>query len=68
MEKLVVSPEEGCEVIGVKRSTIFSLMKTGQIRSVKIGRLRRIPVVELEAFLARQVAAQNEEPPTEKTR
>lgn len=43
MEKLLLSPEEAAEVLGVGRSTIYDLMRLKLLRSVKIGRYRKIP-------------------------
>jgi excisionase family DNA binding protein len=37
---------------------VFALLKDGSLRSVKIGRSRRVPVSALEAFIAKLVAAQ----------
>jgi excisionase family DNA binding protein len=34
------------------------LLREGQIISIKIGRLRRIPADELDRFIARQLEAQ----------
>jgi len=57
-KKLLLSPEETCEAIGVKRSTLFKMLDAGKIRSIKIGRLRRIPVQSIHQYIERQVAAQ----------
>ena len=58
--KILLSPDETCEVIGVKRSTLFKMLETGDIPSIKIGRLRRIPVEGIRQWVQRQVAAQTE--------
>ena len=51
MDKLLVSPEEAAELLGVGRSTVYDLMRTLALPSVKIGRCRRIPVSALRAFV-----------------
>jgi excisionase family DNA binding protein len=51
--KLLVSIDEGCEVVGVKRSKMYELLATGEIESVKIGKSRRIPVDALEEYVSR---------------
>lgn len=33
---MLVSPEETCEVLGVKRSTLFKMLEEGRIPSIKI--------------------------------
>jgi excisionase family DNA binding protein len=43
MEKLLLSPEEAGDVLGVGRSTVYDLMRLKVLRSVKIGRYRKIP-------------------------
>jgi excisionase family DNA binding protein len=59
-EKLLLSPEEACRLINVKRATFFNMLAKGAIPSIKIGRLRRIPTDALRSFVERQIAEQNE--------
>lgn len=56
--KMLLSPEETCDAIGVKRSTLFKMLEAGEIPSIRIGRLRRIPVEELRRYIDKQVLAQ----------
>lgn len=56
--KLLASPDEACEELGVRRSTLFKLLAAGEIPSIKIGRLRRIPFESLRAYVQRQVEEQ----------
>ncbi len=51
MDKLLVSPEEAAELLGVGRSTVYDLMRTLALPSVKIGRARRIPTAALRDFV-----------------
>jgi excisionase family DNA binding protein len=57
--KLLLSPDEACEALGVKRSTLFKMLSEGQISSIKIGRLRRIPVEGLRMYVQKQVEDQD---------
>jgi len=57
-EKLLLSPEETCEVLGVKRSMLFKLLEAGTIPSIKLGKLRRIPVEGLRSWVQKQVEEQ----------
>ncbi|WP_038362196.1 helix-turn-helix domain-containing protein [Bosea sp. 117] len=41
------------KILGVGRSTLYSLLDEGKLRSVYIGRRRLVPDAELKAFLAR---------------
>jgi excisionase family DNA binding protein len=43
MAQLLLRPEEAAKALGVGRSTVFELIRAGELRSVKIGKLRRIP-------------------------
>lgn len=51
MEKLLVSPEEAAECLGIGRSTVYDLMRLRVLPSVKIGRARRIPVQALREYV-----------------
>lgn len=54
----MLTVEEAAKALRLSRTKTFSLLKDGSLRSVKIGRCRRVPVSALEAFVARLVAAQ----------
>ena len=41
------------ERIGICRSNMFKLIRQGDVRSVKVGRLRRVTPAALEDFVAR---------------
>ena len=57
-QKLLLSPDETCEVLGLKRATLSKLLAVGAIPSIKIGRLRRIPIDGLRRYVEQQVAEQ----------
>lgn len=52
IERTVLTPKEAAILAGVKPQTIYRLASTGRIRSVKVGRLVKIPREYLERFLA----------------
>jgi len=54
LDRLAVRVEEAAEILGIGRSMLFLLLKDGRLKSVKIGKRRLIPLLELEAFLLRQ--------------
>ena len=60
---LVLTVEEAADRLGVGRTLMYALVKSGDIESVTIGRLRRIPADALVTFVAslrtanREVAA-----------
>ena len=53
MERLLLSPEEAAESLGVCRSRLYDLIRKREIASVRIGRSRRIPAAALRAYLER---------------
>jgi excisionase family DNA binding protein len=56
-ERVLLTVEEVAERLGIGRTTAFRLVKTGEIESVRIGRLRRIHIDAVNAYAARLVAA-----------
>ena len=49
---LLVRPEDAAQALGVGRTKVYELMRSGALRSVKIGGLRRIPADALAEFVA----------------
>jgi excisionase family DNA binding protein len=60
MTKLLYKPTEAAEVLGMSRSGIFRLMSSGELQSVKIGGLRRIPAAALETYVQTVLALATE--------
>ena len=50
--RLLFSPAEAAEVLGIGRTKLFALVGTGALFSIRIGVLRRIPVTAVDAYLA----------------
>jgi excisionase family DNA binding protein len=50
---LLLTPEEAAQVLRVGRTTIYALMKAGDLRPVHIGRSCRLPRSELERYVDR---------------
>lgn len=63
MERLLIRPLEAAEIIGVGRTTIYEMLSTGVLPSVRIGRSLRIPVDKLREWAEQQcsTAALNQE-------
>lgn len=57
IEKVGYSIEEAAQSLGVGRTTVYDLMSSGELESVKVGRRRIIPVDAIGAFLAARRAA-----------
>ena len=48
---LMYTPTEAAVMLHVGKTTVYELMAGGQLRSIRIGRARRIPVEALEEFI-----------------
>lgn len=49
---LLLTPEEAALRLGVGRTTLYRLLSTGDLRSVTIGRSRRVSAHALNAYVA----------------
>lgn len=47
--------EEVAQLLGISRARAYAMAADGRLPSVTIGRSRRVPVRELEAWIQRQV-------------
>ncbi|WP_342841545.1 helix-turn-helix domain-containing protein [Candidatus Lucifugimonas marina] len=50
--------KEVSEVLRISRTSVYDLLATGQLESVKIGRSRRVLAADLEAFIRSLKVAQ----------
>ena len=48
---LLLTPEEAATVLRIGRTTLYALMKSGDLRPVHIGRSCRLPRAELERYV-----------------
>jgi excisionase family DNA binding protein len=55
--QLAVSVEEGAKRLGISRTAMFGLIGSGQVRSIKVGKRRIVPVSALREFLDGQLPA-----------
>ena len=60
--KVLLTVEEAAACLNVGRTSMFALIRSGQIASVRIGRSRRIPAAAVDAYAARLVAEQCDGP------
>ena len=54
--RLLLTVPEVASALKVGRNVVYELVLTGQLASIKIGRLRRVPVGALETFITAQLA------------
>ena len=50
--RLVLTVEEAAECLGIGRTLMYALITTGEVESVHIGRLRRVPADALERYVS----------------
>lgn len=50
-EPWAVRVDDACRLTGLGRTTIYGLLKSGRLRSVKVGRARLIDRASLQALL-----------------
>jgi excisionase family DNA binding protein len=51
-DRVLLRPEEVAQALSIGRSTVFALMRSGELRSVKIGKSRRVPVDAVTDYVA----------------
>jgi excisionase family DNA binding protein len=61
METRLLKSEEVAEILQVSKAHAYVLMKRGEIPSVRIGKIVRVRLVDLERYI-NEKAAQNENP------
>lgn len=55
IEPLLVRVEEAARLLSLSRSTIYEMLDSGELPSVRRGTARRIPLAALRAWVAQQV-------------
>jgi excisionase family DNA binding protein len=51
--RLLVSVDEAASLLCLGRTMVYSLVLRGEIPSIKVGRIRRIPMIGLQAYITR---------------
>ena len=54
--KVLLTVEEAADILSLSRSLVYVLMANHEIASIKIGRIRRIPMTALHEFVSRRLA------------
>ena len=54
--RVMYTVEQAAGLLGVGRTTMFGLIRDGEIGTVPIGRARRVPADEIDAYIARKLA------------
>ena len=45
--------DEAAELLSISRSRVYELVRSGQIRTVKVGKSHRVPARSLDEYVAR---------------
>lgn len=51
-DRLALSVNETASALGLSRPSVYAMMATGQLRYVRVGKTRRVPMTELERLLS----------------
>jgi excisionase family DNA binding protein len=49
---LLLTVAQVCKRLQISRPTFYGLLRSGRLKSLTIGRARRVPLAALEAFIA----------------
>src|SRR4051794_38757983 len=60
---ILLRVEDAAMRLSIARTLMFRLIKEGEVESVRVGRLRRVPVASLEEYVARLRARQDAKSP-----
>ncbi len=55
-EKLLLTVREAADLIGISRDRVYTLIRTGEIESLKIGGLRRIARTSANEYVEHKLA------------
>ena len=54
VERMLYRPSEAAQAIGVSRSRVYELINSGEIPSLQVGGVKRVPVDKLREWIERQ--------------
>lgn len=57
-QAILLRVEDAAHRLGIARTLMFRLIKDGEVESIRVGRLRRVPVGSLEEYVDRLRQAQ----------
>lgn len=52
IQQPLLSVQDACTYLGIGKTTIYRFIDSGQLRTVKFGRRRLVPVEALDEFIA----------------
>ena len=57
--RVLLTVEAAADRLSISRTRMYALIKTGEITSVRVGRLRRIPTAALDTYMTHLVTTQH---------
>lgn len=60
LKPLLLTVDEAARLLRMSRSFVYNLVMSGEIASIKLGRSRRVPAVELERFVSERLEAERD--------
>lgn len=51
MMEALYKAEDVADQLGIGRSTVYELIRSGELKAVSIGKLRRVPASSIEKFI-----------------
>jgi excisionase family DNA binding protein len=64
VKKILYTPTEAANALGISRSTIYLLIASGDVPSVRIGSCRRLPVDGLRRYVTKLAEERSEAQPS----
>lgn len=58
---LAVTVSEAAQLLRISRSKTYQLIAAGELKTIKIGGSRRVPVAELEVFIKELMNAEGDQ-------
>jgi excisionase family DNA binding protein len=54
--RLLLTPNEAAVALGFGKTLLYELLMSREIMSIKLGRVRRVPVTALADYIAKRVS------------
>ena len=61
MNRTCITPEEAAETLGIGRTFLYSLLASGKLQSIKLGRRRLIPAEAVDRLVTELREQQHQE-------
>jgi excisionase family DNA binding protein len=53
--KVLLTIDEAAQALSIGRTLLYELLMRKQIASIKVGRVRRVPLAAIDAYVTRQL-------------